>query len=474
MIPSLPGRAVFCLLVLLAAGATASSAETTSPTVILSSQKADGYRGIWYANQPQEDEYRYKYSGGFATYPQQHIPLAIYSKEANRTFFCYGGTTETAAGKRQLLHMVSYFDHATGTVSRPTILLNKKTEDAHDNPVLALDDEGYVWVFSPSHGTSRPTFISCGTRPYSVDQFEVMPAFNFSYPQPWHIPGKGFLFLHTRYQKGRSLYWSTSPDGRAWTEGKLLARMGEGHYQISWRHGERVGTAFNYHPKPGGLNARTNLYYVETPDMGKTWRTAAGETVETPLLTTDTRALIRDYESEGLLVYIKDLNYDAQGRPVILYLTSRGYASGPANDPRTWHTARWTGQEWEIHPVTTSDNNYDFGSLWIEEEGTWRLIAPTESGPQPYNPGGEVVVWTSRDQGRTWERVRQLTRDSRLNHTYIRRPVNAHPDFYALWADGHGRQPSESTLYFTSRQGDAVWRLPETMTGETGRPEKAW
>ena len=38
----------------------------------------DGYRGIWYFNQPTQDEYRYKYSGGFATYPQQHAPIAIY------------------------------------------------------------------------------------------------------------------------------------------------------------------------------------------------------------------------------------------------------------------------------------------------------------------------------------------------------------------------------------------------------------
>src|SRR5947208_956325 len=80
-------------------------------------EKDDGYRGIWYYNQPSKDEYRYKYSGGFATYPQQHLPIAYYAKEANKTFFCYGGT---AAGKNELLHMVSYYDHATGQVPRPT------------------------------------------------------------------------------------------------------------------------------------------------------------------------------------------------------------------------------------------------------------------------------------------------------------------------------------------------------------------
>jgi hypothetical protein len=41
----------------------------------------DGYRGIWYSNEPTRDEYVYKYSGGMATYPQQHAPIAIYRPE---------------------------------------------------------------------------------------------------------------------------------------------------------------------------------------------------------------------------------------------------------------------------------------------------------------------------------------------------------------------------------------------------------
>ena len=50
--------------------------------------KTDGYRGIWYFNQPSDDEYRYKYSGGLGTYCAKHIPLAYYAKEVDKTFFC--------------------------------------------------------------------------------------------------------------------------------------------------------------------------------------------------------------------------------------------------------------------------------------------------------------------------------------------------------------------------------------------------
>jgi hypothetical protein len=430
--------------------------------------KEDGYRGIWYYNQPSNDEYVYKYSGGFATYPQQHIPIAYYSKEAHRTFFCYGGSVK---GKRELLHMVSYYDHGTGTVPRPTVLLNKKTDDAHDNPTLMLDDAGHIWLFSNAHGTGRPSYIHRSVKPHSVDAFERVLTTNFSYSQPWHLPGRGFLFLHTRYARGRGLHWMTSPDGRQWSEPKPLAKIQEGHYQISWRHGTRLATAFNYHPTPGGLNARTNLYYIETPDSGETWRTAGGRALQTPLTEPRNAALIRDYQAEGLLVYLKDLQFDAAGNPVILYLTSKGYQSGPANDPRAWNIARWTGGAWEIRPFTASDHNYDFGSLYIEGDGTWRVIAATEPGPQPYCTGGEIAMWTSGDQGRTWKKVKQLTSGSSRNHTYPRRPVNAHPDFYALWADGDAKRPSESYLYFTDRAGERVRRLPPLMTGETAPPE---
>jgi len=434
--------------------------------------KLDGYRGIWYFNQPQGDEYVYKYSGGLGTYSCKHRPFAIYRPEVHKTFFCYGGTNEAGT---TLLHMVSYFDHATGTVPRPTLLVDKHTTDAHDNPVIAMDAEGYVFIFSSSHGTGRPSYISRSKRPYDIDEFERILTTNFSYTQPFYMAGKGFVFPQTIYLGGRAIYFQTSRDGYEWTEPRLLSLIAQGHYQISEPFGSvKLGSAFNYHPPGKGLNWRTNLYYMETPDGGETWNNAAGGALELPLTATDNPALVQEYESQGRNVYMKDITFDADGRPVILYLTSGGWESGPANDPRIWQTARWTGRAWDIQGTIRSDNNYDFGSLYIEQDGTWRLIAPTETGPQPYNPGGEVAMWTSADRGTTWTKVKQLTRDSPYNHTYVRRPVNAHPDFYAIWADGHARQPSASRLYFTDRDGTRVWRLPVQMENETAKPEVAW
>jgi hypothetical protein len=296
--------------------------------------------------------------------------------------------------------------------------------------------------------------------PYDIDRFELVWTGNYSYPQPWFIPEKGFLFLHTYYKGGRGLNTWTSPDGANWTPRRLISHIEMGQYQVSFPCGGKVGTAFNMHPAGKGLNWRTNLYYMETADFGATWTNVEGTQLELPLTTAANPALVADFKSKNRNVYLKDVNYDSHGRPIILVVTSGGYESGPKNDPRTWTTARWTGHEWEVREGFSSDNNYDTGPLYVESDTTWRVIAPTQTGPQPYNPGGEIAMWLTEDAGAHWRMVRQMTSGSERNHTYVRRPVNAQPDFYALWADGHGRQPSISRLYYGNRDGD-VFLLPE-------------
>jgi hypothetical protein len=446
-------------------------------------QKDDGYRGIWYMNQPSHDEYVYKYSGGLGTYCAKHQPFAVYAPQVRRTYFCYGGSTPQDC--QQLLHMVSYYDHASGQVTRPTVLLDKQTDDAHDNPVISIDAEGHIWVFSTSHGTGRPSYIHRSDRPFDIGRFTRVPATrlvdgqhqdfdNFSYMQVSYVQGHGFAAFLTHYNdpSKRTLFYLNSADGVAWSEWVRLAAIQEGHYQISATSGQVSGSAFNYHPDAfqPGLNWRTNLYYMETDDRGQTWRTAGGAELGLPLTEVHNAALVHDYEAEGLKVYLKDILFDPEGHPVIVHVVSKGYEAGPENGPRVWKTARWTGSEWDIAGQIASDSNYDTGSLFIEPDGNWLLIAPTDPGPQPYNPGGEVVMWTSPDQGHTWTRAAQLTRDSERNHTYVRRPVNAHPDFCGFWADGHARQPSISRLYFCNREGQ-VRILPANMPSDYAVPE---
>ena len=454
------------------------------------SETKPGYQGIWYFIGPTRDEYAYKYSGGLGTYPANHSPFAVYAPAVRKTFFCYGGVTDSAS--RALCHFVGVFDHRTKTVSRPTLLLDKHTDDAHDNPVLQLDGQGFIWVFSTSHGTDRPSFIHRSRNPYDASTFEridatrldaagkKVPFANFSYFQSHYLPGQGFLALMTHYDRAvlpnpeksrRTISFLTSADGVSWSAWQDLATMEEGHYQTSGRRGNRVGSAFNYHPHRSvgsGLDYRTNLYYVETDDFGKTWHAADGTRLTLPLTKIGNAALVQDYARPGLNVYINDVNFDAAGRPILFYLTSRGPDSGPKNGPYTGHVAHWTGQNWIIHDVGAFDHNYDMGSLYVAGK-TWRIIAPLRPGPQPFGTGGELTLLESRDEGKTWTTGRDLTANSSRNHVYPRRPEAPHANFYAFWADGNARRPSASRLYFCNQRGD-VFQLPAEMKKDWEKP----
>ena len=212
-------------------------------------------------------------------------------------------------------------------------------------------------------------------------------------------------------------------------------------------------------------------YMLQTNDMGKNWETVNGQKVETPLTEIQNPALVYDCQNEGKLVYLNDINFDKAGNPVILAIVSRHFQPGPQGNPHEWMVFHWNGHEWERHKICESTHNYDMGSLYTEGD-TWTVIGPTEPGPQYYGTGGEMALWTSRDEGKTWERKRLITRGSSYNQSYARRPVNAQPDFYAFWADGHADEMSESHLYFTNRAGNKVWELPYDMNAEYASPKR--
>ena len=426
----------------------------------IETKAGDGYSGIWYsAENADKTGEHVSFSGGLGTFPHQHVPMAVYCEKAQKTYFVYGGVS----GRQQLLHMISYYDHATGKLARPRVLDDKQTVDAQDGPTLTVDAAGYLWVFSNSHGVRmRPAFIWKSTEPYSISSFERIVTTNFAYGQPWSQPSGDFVLLHTRYGEGRDLFQMHSRDGRTWSVPKPLAAIENGQYQISWQHQDRLGTIFNYHPKTTGINGRTNLYYMESSDGGSSWCNAAGEKLNLPLREKGNHALAVDYQRTKQLVYLKDLAFTATGQPVALYLTSYGWKPGPDSSPREFATARWTGSDWQIRPVTTTDHNYDHASLYLEADGTWRMIGATGAGPEPYETGGEIEMWLSHNEGESWSLEKRLTANSQFNHSYPRRPLNAHPDFYAFWADGSAREPSSSRLYFCSQDGH-VYRMPERI-----------
>ncbi|SHM75706.1 BNR repeat-containing family member [Cyclobacterium lianum] len=433
----------------------------------------DGYKGIWFTL-GQFSEFGDKYSGGLGTYTAKHIPLAIHAPEVNRTFFVYGGTR--SEGEKHLLCMIGMFDHETGLVSKPVIVHDKLgVDDPHDNPSLSIDDAGHIWVFVSGRGRRRMGFKYRSREPYSISDFEQISEEEMTYPQPKYINGSGFLNLFTKYTGVRELYFETSADGMNWSEDRKLVaiiRNGDtnsGHYQISGQSGNKIGFFCNWHPN-GNVDLRTNLYYFQSVDFGETWTDVEGNKVEIPVVNLTSSGLVREYFSQKRNVYLKDVNFDADGNPIALYVEGIGHHPGPENGSRKWHVVHWNGAAWEDHVITESDQNYDMGSLWVSGND-WMVIGPTSNSPQEWGAGGEVEMWKSSDGGAHWVKTKSLTRRSERNHNYIRRVVNGQDPFYYFWADGNPDKFSRSQLYFGDSSGK-VWMLPYEMDRSAVKPKR--
>lgn len=447
--------------------------EFTSGAQSLNNSKINGYRAIWFELN-QKYEYGDKYSGALGTYTADHIPLAVYSEKANKTFFVYGGTTNEI--ERHLLCMIGEFDHKTGKVSKPTVVFDKQgVNDPHDNPSLMIDDEGYLWVFVSGRNTSRPGYKFRSEKPLNIDRFEQVTQEEMTYPQPWNTD-LGYFHFFTKYTRIRQLYFETSGDGVKWTDDKLLAAIAEnegeksGHYQISNVYeGKTLGTFFNRHPQ-GNVDKRTDLYYLQSVDFGKTWTNAGGEIVDIPLLKPENPARAAEYQSQEKNIYLHDMGFDAAGNPVCLYICSNGHEPGPKSAPYEWCITRWDGKQWKTSKITESDQNYDMGSLFISEK-VWKVVGPTETGSQKWGVGGELAIWESDDSGKNWKKSKQITRNSRFSHSYVRRPVDYKAPFCFFWADGDSHTFSKSELYFGDFEGN-VWKLPYEMKEEFVKPEK--
>ena len=444
---------------------------------VLLNAKADGFRGLWYYNQRIKGPYKFKYSGGLGTAFEANVPMAVYAKEVDKTFFSWGGADEL---NTTLYHCISYFDHKTGLVARPTIVVDKRTIDAHDTPVINIDEKGYIYLISPSHGKTRPSCIAKSSRPYDISHFDIVWTGNFSYTQPWFVKGEGCLLINTVYNTDgewqRLNYLSSSKDGKTWTPNKSFVFIEDGDYIRSWQAPSgKIGVTFDRHPgdkRPKALNFRTDVFYMESDDCGRTWKSADGRKVDLPVSKRENPALVFKYAEKGLNAYIKGVRYDADGNPFILYLLSKGFEAGPENGPREWCVARWTGKEWqEIKTGIIGGNNYDFGVLFIDSATDWTILGALEMGPQPYNPGGEICAYRTRDAGKTWKKERQLTSKSVRNHNYARQPLNFHRDFSAYWFDGDGLKPSVSKMYFCDRDFN-VYHLPLKFEGDFVKPVK--
>lgn len=412
-------------------------------------------RGVWYAcgyrvcTLPGHD---YVYSGPMATYCAWHRPMAVYAPDTNRTYWVYGNADNAPT--------ITSYDHATRQFAYPVVLGSNPDGDAHRNPTLALDEQGYLYVFYGSHG--HPTHCLRSRRPYDFTAWDTMsdlPEPRTTYPQPWLVsPGE----IMVSYRQAPGWNCTTTTDGgRTWAPPTNVVNFGcpdeaagcaecsiyavsvaasQGYPRAVHLAWSRLGGGTPEEIATKHLWARRyNVYYAWTGDGGRTWRRSDGSEYDLPI-TEDAAEKVYGCGQRG--VWLKDIQLDAAGRPLILFLDAE-----PATYESQWLVARPRVDGWTTSWLATSDHMYDDGGLVYLSEADIRVYGPT-TDVQPHEDGGEIEEWQTGDGGATWRNTGHVTAGSRYSHNNVK-VVFGHEhgpgDLRVVWSYGDSNYPPATT-----------------------------
>lgn len=404
-----------------------------------STSQNDSFQGVWYAcgtanaypGQPNV------YSGPMATYAAWHRPMAVHVASQAKTYFVFGNAKNSPT--------ISYYDHRTRQFAAPVVLGANRNGDAHRNPTLLIDEQGFLYVFYGAHGDV--THVVKSVESYRIDRWRTMVDFDQrnTYPQPWQLRSAE-LFVSFRGMIGWAFRRSTD-GGQSWlpAEGFIhfprcaiyaitIAETGSypRRVHIAW---SKLGGGTPEEVATKHVWARRyNVYYACSDDAGVTWKRSDGTTYRLPIDETQAEKL---YDSGEHGVWLKDIQLDPQGKPLILFVDSecRTYAG-------RWKIARQEAG-WQIADMAPSDHMYDDGAMVIRGEKDYWIYAPTGVS-QPHEDGGEIEAWQSTDRGATWTRIAPLTTNSPFSHNNAKTVLGGAPDFRVFWSYGDSVAPPRS------------------------------
>lgn len=426
------------------------------------------FRGIWYGSGQRNTlpGHSFVYAGAKATYSAWHRPMAVYAPAVNKTFFVFGDADNRPA--------ISVFDHADSTFAPPLALGVNFDSNAHRNPSLLIDDDGFLYVFYGYHGNQQPIHVLRSLRPHDISAWTRradLTGGNGSYANPWQLrPGEilvphrqptGWCFKRSHDQGAT---WSdtvelasfSSYEGTSTVYGLTTGETGPYPRAVHFA-GSRLGGGSPEAIRTLHLWARRyNVYYACSRDGGDTWQRSDGSPYELPITE---NAAEKVHDSGGLGTWIKDLVVVPDAGPLILFL------DGDAETYRSqWKIARQTGAGWDIVDVTTSNHMYDGGALCAVGPGDLRLYGPSAPS-QPGCDGGNIEEWRSADNGATWTRTRTLTEGVERSHNHVKTAVNheqSDGQFRVMWSCGDGQSPpddTEVTMYYFGDGMDAPRRI---------------
>lgn len=376
----------------------------------------------------------------FNGYISYHTPAATYYTtirpnavrhvaDHDRTYFTYGDFSRDPA--------VRYFDHDTKTISEVAIPGRTRIpDDAHGNPSLLVDEDGYVYLFYGAHG--HPIQMRRSISPESLDERsdEYLIEASASYPQPYQIAPSTIIVSYRRAHSNGTHPWCyrvSTDRGETWSPSEdIVYSETDAIYAITEVGAERPVRDFHMalNPFDYGTLKYPNVYYLFSEDSLSTFMLRDGTSIGEPPFTLPELDLV--YDSGENTSHVNDLALDSEGNPYILFSVGPwDHHAAPATGE--WRVARHDGNDWQTSNVAPCDHLFDRGCIVIRDGMPLRVYLPIADD---FHDGGEMTEYSSYDDGETWVPTDQVTEDSEHSHNYAVKVLNSDPEFEVMWSYG--------------------------------------
>lgn len=377
-------------------------------------------------------------------YDRRQGPPAFYDQ--GRIFIAYQAEAfQSADGGMWAYPLITAFDLESKSFE-PPVVFGPPSDNHHHGPVLWPDDNGRIQVLVGCHKTPglhlvsrRPGDIGSSIEDWTYGRW-VAPS--LSYPSLFRLPGnRALVYYRTHGHPSSWTYRITRNNGITWAAPETDVTNLDAAGALDWSSyhsvqpspdGRFLHVAFSayddnkardrerfYNPRyrryflNGG--EKYNLYTLRIDLESGTVTNGADQPLATPVHRDQADRLCRVWDTDWRYTNIPPaIAFDARGQPVFLHVLS----DDDSFDAFTYYFVAQRDGQWSQTAIAPSNHSWNGAHLESRPDGSWRALL-VGGGPEldpdqrmDKHGGGRVEEWISRDDGHTWERLRDLTPDS--------------------------------------------------------------
>lgn len=308
-----------------------------------------------------------------------------------------GGVYYIAYGANNNLYdnCIITYTIATKTWSSPVKVCDGNND--HGNPVILIDDQGYIHLFCDAHSSPIIYFKSNSAYDISAWTQQTSPG-NGTYPCIIQTSDNKF-YLFNRDALGNNIVYRTSSNrGATWSAEVVLTDFHDSGYYWGFRKDatDRIH-GFGHECTDTSIKRYNEDYFYFD---GTNWKNSTDATLTLPIDVED----IRIYDSATKYTGFPAIDFDSNNNPSFIFVES-DIAGNSTNC--LYKFAKKTSGTWTFVNIASCNDILQRSILDIKTElimDAYLTRGGVGTGT-PYNYGGFIERWTTADGGLNWSFV---------------------------------------------------------------------